>query len=84
MVRQEIIEDGTKRTLQEFSDLATKYLKEHPECDEVVQLADNICELETDRMTRPENVYQLPGEFHYYFSGFFGQVIGVGRPDLVH
>lgn len=84
MVFQEIIEDGTKRTLQEFSDLATKYLKEHPECDEVVQLADNIVELENDRMTRPENIYQLLGEFHYYFSGFYGHVIGVGRPGLVH
>lgn len=84
MVFQEIIEDGTKRTLTEFSRLSLEYLLEHPECDEVVQLADNIVELENDRMTRPENIYQLPGEFHYYFSGFFGQVIGVGRSGLKH
>lgn len=84
MTRQEIVENGTKRLLQEFSDLAVNYLREHPECDEVVQLADNIVELENDRMTRPENIHQLPGEFHYYFSGFSGQVIGVGRPGLIH
>lgn len=84
MIRQLVIEDGSQRTLKEFADSAVAYLKEHREEDEVVQLADNITELKADAFTRPDILHPLPAGFQYYFSGFFGQVIGVGRPSLVH
>ena len=84
MVYQEVIENGTKRTLREFAEQAIKHIETHPECEEVVQLADNIVELEQDHMTRPQDVFELPERLQYYFSGFFGQVIGVGLPGLIH
>lgn len=81
---QEIIENGQVRSLKKFADYAMEYLADHPSCDEVVQLADHITELEKDRMTRPDILYSLPTTFQYFFSGHFGQVIGVGRPGLIH
>jgi len=84
MTKQLVIEDGSQRALKEFADSAVAYLKEHPEEDEVVQLADNITELNNDALTRPDITHPLPAGFQYYFSGFWGQVIGVGRPGLVH
>jgi len=50
---QHIVENGQARSLQEFVEAAIAYLKEHPECDEVVQQADHITELEYDKMTQP-------------------------------
>lgn len=82
MVNQNIIEDGHKRPLDEFAQCAVIYLSQHPECDEVVQQADNITELESDKMTRPDNIYELPEGYEYNFSGFYGQVIGVGRTGI--
>lgn len=82
MVNQEIIEDSTKRTLSDFANLAITYLKEHPEVDEVVQLANNIIELEHDTMTAPRYIYPLPEGYEYNFSGFWGQVIGIGREGI--
>lgn len=82
MVAQYIIEDGEKRSLKEFADIAVTYLEKTPTCDEVVQLADNITELENDKMTAPRHIYQLPEGYEYNFSGFFGQVIGVGRQGI--
>ncbi|MBA7628956.1 hypothetical protein ES703_36453 [subsurface metagenome] len=82
MVRQNLIEDGQKRSLVEFAQVAVTYLEQHPECDEVVQLADHIEELENDKMTRPDNIHELPQGYEYNFSGFYGQVIGVGRTGI--
>lgn len=42
MVNQQIVEDGNKRPLSKFAQSAVIYLEQHPECDEVVQQADNI------------------------------------------
>jgi len=82
MVSQKIIEDGTKRTLGEFAKLAIAYLEQDFELDEVVQLANNITELEHDAMTAPNRIYELPEGYEYNFSGFWGQVIGVGRTGI--
>lgn len=82
MVRQHIIEDGQRRSLQEFAQLAVTYLEQHPECDEVVQLADNIKELEFDKVNPPTIYHELPQGYEYNFSGFYGQVIGVGRTGV--
>jgi len=82
MVNQQIIEDGNKKPLGEFAQCAIIYLEQHPECDEVVQLADNITELEHDAMTAPKHIYGLPEGYEYNFSGFYGQVIGVGRAGI--
>lgn len=79
---QHIIEDGNKRPLSEFAQCTIIYLEQHSECDEVVQQADNIIELETDGRTPPENIYLLPEGYEYNFSGYFGQVIGVGRTGI--
>lgn len=84
MTRQLVIEDGTQRTLKQFADRAVAYLNNNPGEEEVVQLADNINELKNDAMTKPDTIHPLPVGFQYYFSGFFGQVIGVGRPGLIH
>lgn len=81
-MNQRIIEDGNKRSLQEFAQCAIIYLEQHPECDEVVQQADNITELENDKMSAPHNFYELPEGYEYNFSGSFGQVIGVGRTEI--
>lgn len=82
MVIQHIIEDGQKRRLKQFVEDAVAYLKEHPEYDEVVQLADNISELENDRINRPSVYHNLPEGYEYNFSGFWGQVIGIGRTGI--
>lgn len=82
MVNQHIVEDGEKRSLQEFADKAVSFLKQHQEYDEVVQLANNITELEHDSRTAPENIYVLPEGYEYNFSGFFGQVIGIGATGI--
>ena len=82
MVNQQIIEDGSKRSLEEFAQCAIIYLEQHPECDEVVQLADNITELEHDALQSPQLIYPLPECYEYCFSGFYGQVIGVGRKGV--
>lgn len=79
MVAQDIIEDGKTRTLKEFARYAIAFLENTPTYDEVVQLADHITELENDKRTPPRNIHQLPEGYEYNFSGFFGQVIGVGR-----
>lgn len=50
MVNQHIIENGKKRQLSEFAQYSVDYLKQHPECDEVVQWADNIAELDGFRL----------------------------------
>lgn len=84
MTRQLVIEDGSQRTLKEFADSAVEYLNAYPREEEVVQLADNITELKDNKMTKPDIIHPLPAGFQYYFSGFFGQVIGIGRPNLVH
>ena len=82
MVNQHIIEDGNKRPLSEFAQCAIIYLEQHPECDEVVQQAANITELENNALTPPRIIYALPEGYEYNFSGFFGQVIGVGRTGI--
>jgi len=82
MVNQNIVEDGQKRSLQEFVESAILYLEQHPECDEVVQLAENINELELDVVTDPKRIFALPEGYEYNFSGFYGQVIGVGRTGI--
>jgi len=82
MVRQHIVEDGKKRPLSEFAQAAVTYLEQHAECDEVVQLADNITELENDKVNPPSVYHELPQGYEYNFSGFFGQVIGVGRDGI--
>lgn len=82
MVNQHIIEDGNKRPLSEFAQCAIIYLEQHPECDEVVQQAENINELELDVVTDPGRIYALPKGYEYNFSGFWGQVIGVGRTGI--
>jgi len=82
MVNQLIIEDGKKRSLKEFADAAVAYLKDHPETDEVAQLADDIVELEHDAKTAPQTIYALPEGYEYNFSGFYGQVIGIGRTGI--
>ncbi len=79
---QHIIEDEGKRSLSEFAQCAIIYLGQHPECDEVVQQAISITELEKDGLTPPENTYPLPEGYEYNFSGFWGQVIGVGRTGI--
>ena len=82
MVNQLLIEDGKKRSLKEFADAAVADLRNNPDIDEVVQLANNITELEHDAMTAPRTIYPLPGGFEYNFSGFYGQVVGVGRTGI--
>jgi len=81
---QEIIENGEKRSLRDFAEKAIAYLNEHPGDNEVVQQAENILELEKDSRTSPETIHELPDGFQYYFSGFYGQVIGVGRIGIIH
>ena len=82
MVCQHIVENGQKRTLEEFVLLALSHLEQHLGDDEVVQQADNIIELEHDAMTAPQRIYELPDGYEYNFSGFYGQVIGVGRTGI--
>lgn len=82
MVNQHIIEDRNRRPLAEFAQCAIIYLEQHPECDEVVQVADHITELEFDKVNSPSVYYQLPEGYEYNFSGFWGQVIGVGRTGI--
>ena len=72
---KKVIEDGQKRTLEEFAQCAVIYLERHPECDEVVQEANNIIELGDDTMTSPSLIYELPEGYEYNFS----EVIGVSR-----
>ena len=82
MVNQHIVEDGHRRPLSEFALCAVTYLQQHPECDEVVQLADKITELENDKVNPPTVYHELPQGYEYNFSGFYGQVIGVGRTGI--
>lgn len=82
MVNQHIVEDGKKKSLKEFAENAIVFLKQHVEIDEVVQQADNIIELEHDAMTSPNRIYNLPDGYEYSFSGFYGQVIGVGHTGI--
>ncbi len=72
---KKVIEDGQKRTLEEFAQCAVIYLEQHPECDEVVQQANNIIELEHDTITSPSLIYELPEGYEYNSS----EVIGVSR-----
>lgn len=78
---QHIAEDGSTRSLEEFADLALKHLDANPLDEEVVQLADHITELAADTMTRPDIIYPIPKGYHYRFSGFWGQVIGIVRGE---
>lgn len=80
-MNQQILKAGEKRSLAEFAKIATDYLESIPPelCDEVVQLADDITELKHDCRTSPETLHPLPNGYEYRFSGFFGQVIGIGR-----
>lgn len=72
---KKVIENGQKRLLEEFAQCAVIYLEQHPECDEVVQQANHITELEHDTMTSPSLVYELPEGYEYSLS----EVIGVSR-----
>lgn len=81
-LNQHVIDGFTKRTLQEFAQIAVEYLQQHPECDEVVMLADNIVELKKDPVSQPDVYYKLPEGYEYAFSGFYGQVIGIGRTGI--
>jgi hypothetical protein len=75
---QEIIEDGTKRTLAEFATEAITLLEEGKNgINEVVLQANSITELEHNCMVHPETAYPLPTGYSYRFSGFWGQVIGI-------
>lgn len=82
MGAQHLIEDGKTRSLKEFAETAVALLEKRPRCDEVVQLADHITELENDKMTAPRHIHPLPEGYEYNFSGFYGQVIGVGRTGI--
>ena len=82
MVRQHIAEDGKRRPLSEFAQAAVTYLEEHPDCDEVVQLADRITELENGKINPPTVYHELPQGYEYNFSGFYGHVIGIGRTGI--
>ena len=83
-MNQYICEDGNTRSLKKFATIAVKNLEADPTLEEVVQQASHITELANDSMTRPDTLYPLPDGYQYYFSGFYGQVIGVGRPNLIH
>ena len=75
---QHIMPEGEKLTLREFADKAITHLNTNTYGEnEVVKLANDIVELEHDSMTRPDILLPLPDNFHYRFSGFFGQVIGI-------
>lgn len=82
MVAQYIIEDKKTRSLKEFAETAIAFLEKRNDCDEVVQLADHITELENDKKTAPQNIHPLPEGYEYNFSGTFGQVIGIGRTGI--
>lgn len=77
---KKIIEDGAKRPLEEFAQCAVIYLAQHPECDEVVQEAKNIIELENDNMASPSLIYELPEGYEYNFSEFIGVFRTAPRP----
>ncbi len=68
--------------VREFAETAIAFLEKRNDCDEVVQLADHITELENDKKTAPQNIQPLPEGYEYNFSGTFGQVIGVGRTGI--
>jgi hypothetical protein len=72
---KKVIEDGQKRSLEEFAQCAVIYLEQHPECNEVVQESNNIIELENHTMVSPSLIYELPEGYEYNFS----EVIGVSR-----
>lgn len=74
---KKVIENGQKRPLEEFAQCAVIYLERHPECDEVVQQANNITELEHATITSPSLIYELPEGYEYDFSEVI--VIGVSR-----
>lgn len=82
MVAQKIIEDGIMRSLKDFAELAVDFLSKDPALDEVVQQASHITELEHDFITPPRLLHPLPDGYEYNFSGFWGQVIGVGRTGI--
>jgi len=82
MVAQYIIEDGKTRSIKEFAETALAFLEKRKDCDEVVQLADNITELANDKKTAPHNIHPLPEGYEYNFSGFFGHVAGIGRTGI--
>lgn len=82
MVTQHIIEDGKTRNLKEFVDQAIDFLEKNLEYDEVVQLADNITELKNDKISFPTIYYKLPQGYEYNFSGFLGQVLGIGYTGI--
>lgn len=75
---QEIIEDGSERTLAEFAARAVELL-EVGKCgiNEVVMQADSVTELRRSSMAMPKFLHPLPEGYSYRFSGFFGQVIGI-------
>ena len=81
-MNQKIVEDGNTRTLKEFANVAIKSLEADATLEEVVQLANHITEIASNFMTRPDILFPLPDNYKYYFSGFLGQVIGVGRSNL--
>lgn len=72
---KKIIENGQKRPLEEFAQCAVIYLERHPDCDEVLQQANHIIELDHDTMTSPSLIYELTEGYEYNFAEF----IGVGR-----
>lgn len=72
---KKVIENGEKRPLEEFAQCAVIYLEQHSECDEVVQQANHITELENDTMTPPGLIYELPEGYEYSLS----EVIGISR-----
>lgn len=80
---QRVLENEAKRPLKDFAVAAVRVLGNHEEVDEVVQRADNITELENDRMTKPDSIYALPDGFEYRFSGFGDCVIGVCRAEWI-
>ncbi len=82
-MKQQVIEDGSTRTLKEFTERALKHLQENSWDDEVVQLANHITEIAADTMTRPDIIHPLPEGYHYRFSGFWGQVISVAREGAI-
>lgn len=80
MIPHQKVVDGWKDiTLAEFADRALEILNTSLYYDEVVLLANNIVELQTDYKTPPRHIYPLPEGFEYNFSGFWGHVLGVRR-----
>jgi len=79
MVNENIVEDGTTRTLKKFADAAIAYLKDHPREDAVIQQTNHTTQLVNNTLTSPDRIYPLPEGYEYNFTGYYGQDIGVGR-----